>query len=149
MRSSPRTPASPSRSIKDRDDDWQLNSITPGTGFINQNTPGLLVSSTVTQVLRPTVVNEMNFGYTHNRWGFQAADDFDYRSLYRSSLGIDPPRFEPFGDFSDPPQLSGFGSAQIDEWPFAPRFTTTGGNRSWRSARRYRDIERPRADSRA
>ena len=53
----------------------------------------------------------MNFGYTHNRWGFKAADDFDYTSLYRSTLGIDPPRFEPFGDYTDPPQLSGFGGS--------------------------------------
>ena len=118
------------RMIKDRDDDWSWNRITPGTGFVNQNTPGLLVSGTLTQVLRPTVVNEMNFGYTHNRWGFKAADDFDYRSLYRSTLGVDPPRFEPFATYSDPPQLGGFGGSQIDEWPYAPRFSTTGGNRS-------------------
>ena len=26
--------------IKDRDDDWSWNRITPGTGFVNQNTPG-------------------------------------------------------------------------------------------------------------
>jgi hypothetical protein len=116
--------------IKDRDDDWSWNRITPGTGFVNQNTPGLLVSSTLTKVLRPTVVNEMNFGYTHNRWGFKAANDFDYTSLYASNLGINPPRFEPFAAFSDPPLLAGFGGSQIDEWPYAPRFSTTGGNRS-------------------
>ena len=86
--------------IKDRDDDWSHNRLTPGTGEVNQNTPGILLSSTVTQVIKPTVVNEINFGYTHNRWGYKAADDFDYRSLYRSTLGIDPPRFEPFGEYS-------------------------------------------------
>ncbi len=128
--------------IKDRDDDWQVNRITTGNNqLINQNTPGILVSSTVTQVLRPTVVNEINFGYTHNRWGFKAANDFDYRSLYRSALGVDPPRFEPFGDHTDPPQLSGFGGAQLDEWPFAPRFTTSGGNRSGLAAYRNGDGE--------
>jgi hypothetical protein len=116
--------------VKDRDDDWSHNRITPGTGFVNQNTPGVLLSTTLTQVLRPTIVNEMNFGYTHNRWGFKAADDFDYRSLYASTLGINPPRFEPFGEFTDPPQLGGFGSAQVDEWPYAPRYSTTGGNRA-------------------
>ncbi len=31
---------------------------------------------------------------------------------------------------SDPPALSGFGGPQIDEWPYAPRFSTSGGNRS-------------------
>jgi hypothetical protein len=118
------------RLIKDRDDNWSWNRLTPGTGFVNQNTPGILVSGGVTQVLKPTVVNEMNFGYTHNRWGFRAADDFDYRSLYASTLGINAPRFEPFGAYSDPPSLSGFGGAQTDEWPYAPRFSTTGGNRA-------------------
>jgi hypothetical protein len=118
------------RALKDRDDDWSWNRITPGTGFVNQNTPGLLLSTTMTKVLRPTIVNETSFGYTHNRWGFKAADDFDYKTLYRSTLGIDPPRFEPFGAFSDPPALAGFGSAQVDEWPYAPRFSTTGGNRA-------------------
>jgi hypothetical protein len=116
--------------VKDRDDDWSWNRITPGTGFVNQNTPGLLMSGTVTKILKPTIVNETNFGYTHNRWGFKAADDFDYRSLYRSTLGIDPPRFEPFADFNDPPTLGGFGASQLDEWPYAPRFSTTGGDRS-------------------
>jgi Carboxypeptidase regulatory-like domain/TonB-dependent Receptor Plug Domain len=117
------------RFVKDRDDDWSWNRITPGTGFVNQNTPGLLIASTVTQVLKPTVVNEIGFGYTHNRWGFTAADDFDYRSLYRSTLNVDPPRFEPFGDFTDPPKVNGIGE-QVDEWPYAPRFSTNGGNRA-------------------
>jgi hypothetical protein len=132
------------RVIKDRDDDWSWNRITPGTGFVNQNTPGLLVSSTVTQVLRPTMVNEMNFGYTHNRWGFKAANDFDYRSLYRSTLGVDPPRFEPFADYSDPPKLSKFGGSQVDEWPYAPRFSTSGGNRAGLAGFRQSDEPIPR-----
>jgi hypothetical protein len=118
------------RVIKDRDDNWSWNRITPGTGFVDQNTPGILASGGVTQILKPTVVNEMTFGYTHNRWGFRAADDFDYRSLYAETLGINAPRIEPFGPFSDPPTLSGFGGPQVDEWPYAPRFSTTGGNRA-------------------
>jgi hypothetical protein len=131
------------RFVKDRDDDWSWNRITPGTGFVNQNTPGLLLASTVTQVLRPTVVNEIGFGYTHNRWGFTAADDFDYRSLYRSTLNVDPPRFEPFEDYSDPPKLSGIGE-QVDEWPYAPRFSTGGGNRSGLAGFRQNDEPIPR-----
>ena len=118
------------RLIKDRDDNWSWNRITPGTGFVKQNTPGILASGGVTQILKPTVVNEMTFGYTHNRWGFRAADDFDYRSLYAETLGINAPRIEPFGPYSDPPTLSSFGGPQVDEWPYAPRFSTTGGNRA-------------------
>jgi hypothetical protein len=117
------------RVIKDRDDDWSWNRITPGTGFVNQNTPGILLATTISQVLRPTVVNEIGFGYTHNRWGFTAGDDFDYKSLYRSTLNVDPPRFEQLGDFSDPPRVKGIGE-QVDEWPYAPRFSTTGGDRT-------------------
>jgi hypothetical protein len=131
------------RFVKDRDDDWSWNRITPGTGFVNQNTPGILLSSTVTQVLKPTVVNEIGFGYTHNRWGFTAADDFDYTSLYRSTLNVDPPRFEPFADFSDPPKLSGIGE-QVDEWPYAPRFATSGGNRTGLASFRMSDEPIPR-----
>ena len=78
-----------------------------GTGFVNQNTPGLLLSGAMTRVVKPTIVNEMSFGYTHNRWGFTAGNDFDYQSLYRSTLGIDPPRFEPFGAYNDPPAAWG------------------------------------------
>ena len=77
-------PHGDSRFVKDRDDDWSWNRLTPGTGFVNQNTPGLLIATTVSQVLQADVVNEIGFGYTHNRWGFTAADDFDYTSLYRS-----------------------------------------------------------------
>jgi hypothetical protein len=132
------------RFVKDRDDDWNWNRITPGTGFVNQNTPGLLAAATLTQVLRPTVVNEMSFGYTHNRWGFRAADDFDYTSLYRSALNVDPPRFEPFGEYSDPPQLSGFGGSQVDEWPYAPRFSTGGGDRAGLAGFRQNDEPIPR-----
>jgi hypothetical protein len=131
------------RFVKDRDDDWSWNRLTPGTGFVNQNTPGLLISSTISQVLKPTVVNEIGFGYTHNRWGFKAADDFDYRSLYRSALNVDPPRFEPFADYSDPPKISGIGE-QVDEWPYAPRFTTGGGNRSGLAGFRTLDEPIPR-----
>src|SRR2546425_5147948 len=72
----------------------------------------------------------MTFGYGHNRYGFKAEDGFDYRSLYRSSLGIDPPRILPFGAYSDPPVLSNFGGSQVDQWPYVARFATTGGNRS-------------------
>ena len=118
------------RLLKDRDDTWDYNAFTPGTGYVDNNVPGIVFSSSVTRVVRPNVVNEMNFGYTHNRYGFRAADDFDYRSLYASTLGINVPRLGPFGAFSDPPALSQFGGSQVDQWPYAPRFSTGGGNRA-------------------
>ena len=100
------------RALKDRDDDWQQNFFMAGSGFVNQNTPGLLLSGTMTRVVKPTIVNEMNFGYTHNRWGFKAADDFDYQSLYRSTLGDRPAAVRALRPrTTDPPELAGFGGA--------------------------------------
>jgi len=124
------------RLLKDRDDTWSYNNFAPGQGHVNNNVPGIVASGTVTQVLKPTMVNEMNFGYTHNRWGFRAGpenkvgSDYDYTQLYAANLGIVAPRLLPFGDHNDPPSLSGFGGPQVDEWPYAPRFSTSGGNRS-------------------
>ena len=122
--------------LKDRDDVWSYNNFTPGTGHVANNAPGIIASSTITQVLKPNIVNEMNFGYTHNRWGFYAGPetevgkDFDYTTLYAAKLGINAPRLLPFGDYSDPPKLAGFGGPQVDEWPYAPVFSAGGGNRA-------------------
>ncbi len=121
--------------LKDRDDTWSYSNFTPSSGHVANNAPGIVVSSTVTQVLKPNVVNEINFGYTHNRWGFTAGPEdsvgknFDYTTLFASNLGISAPRLEPFGSYSDPPELAGFGGPQVDEWPYAPRFATSGGTR--------------------
>jgi outer membrane receptor protein involved in Fe transport len=122
--------------IKDREDNWSPNAFSPGVGFVNNAVPGSLYSGSISQVLNPRIVNEMNFGYTKNSWGFVAGnklgavDGFDYTRLYRSNAGIDPPRLEPFeNNFSDPPTLKG-NRRQVDEWPYLPEFTTSGGNRS-------------------
>ena len=49
----------------------------------------------------------------------------------RSNLGINAAAARSrSATFSDPPELAGFGGPQIDEWPYAPRFATSGGNRA-------------------
>ena len=124
--------------VNDRDDTWSYNNFTPGIGHVANNAPGLIFSSTVTQVLRPTVVNEMNFGYTHHRCGFTAGEEtttkntFDYTTLYASNVlpGLTVPRLQPFGDYSDPPTLSKFGGPQVDQWPYAPIYTTSASSRA-------------------
>ena len=85
--------------LKDRDDTWSYNNFTPGTGHVANNTPGIVASSTITQVIRPTIVNEMNFGYTHNRWGFSAGQRRARRKSTSTTprstprtLGINAPR---------------------------------------------------------
>ena len=83
--------------LKDRDDVWSYNNFTPGTGHVANNAPGIIASSTITQVLKPNIVNEMNFGYTHNRWGFYAGPEtevgknFDYTTLYAAKLASTRP----------------------------------------------------------
>src|SRR5262249_15067837 len=116
---------------------WQYNSFTPGTGHLTNLTPGWVISSTVTQVPRPTVVNEMIFGHSENRFGFFAGPDtstdtnaFDYRTMYAAALGINAPRLLPFTAYSDPPTIKKLGGPQADEWPYPPIFATTGGTRA-------------------
>ena len=82
------------RSLRRLDVESIRDSILQASGRLNLNPPG------------KSLVNEMGFGYTHNRWGFTAADDFDYTSLYRSALNVDPPRFEPFEPVDGSPQIS-------------------------------------------
>ena len=74
--------------LKDRDDVWSYNNFTPGTGHVANNAPGIVASGTVTQVLRPNMVNEINFGYTHNRWGFYAGPEDRGRQGLRLHVAV-------------------------------------------------------------
>jgi Carboxypeptidase regulatory-like domain len=113
--------------VKDREDNWTNSVIAPGVGLFNNFVPGIVWSGTFTQVLTPRVVNEINAGYGRNNYGFRAEDDFDYRTLYRSVTGIDPPRLKGFGVYSDPPVIQ---EPQTDEWPYLPIVSFNGGNRA-------------------
>jgi hypothetical protein len=96
----------------------------------NNAVPGWIYTGSSTQVLRPTVVNEITLGYAHNSYGWMAARGdkaYDYRDWYRSALGVDPPRLEPFGPYRDPP---GLGYDQSDEYPYVPIMGFGGGSRS-------------------
>jgi outer membrane receptor protein involved in Fe transport len=124
------------RILHDIENLWAYNGFTPGTGHLNNRTPGWVISSTVTQVIRPTVVNEMIFGHSQNRFGWLAGPErstdgsLDYRTRYAAALGINAPRLRPFGAYSDPPEIKKLGGPQADEWPYAPIYATTGGNRA-------------------
>ena len=63
------------RILHDIEDLWQYNGFTPGTGHLNNRTPGWVISSTVTKVMTPAVVNEMIFGHSQNRFGFLAGPE--------------------------------------------------------------------------
>jgi hypothetical protein len=83
----------------------------------------------------------MTVGFSHNHWGFIVGTNpgnlnaEDYTQFYRQNtvnpvtgqLGLDPPRLEPFGEFRDPPALS---RVHLDEYPYLPEMSFSGGDRS-------------------
>ena len=96
------------RFIKDREDNISNNRFAPGLGTTNNAVPGKLMTFSSTQVLRTSMVNEVTSGYARNSYGFRPAEgkySYDPRDWYRSALGFDPPRLEPFGAYRDPPGL--------------------------------------------
>ena len=123
------------RAVKDRDDDWSWNRLTPGTGYVNQNTPGLLIVDDRHAGAEADRRQRDRASATRTTAGAsRRPDDFDYTSLYRSTLGVDPPRFEAVRGLQRSAATRGLRRTQVDEWPYAPRFSTTGGNRSnWRT----------------
>ena len=98
------------RGVFDRDDAVQRNAIMPGVGNADNIFPGNLLSGTLTQVIKPTVVNEMTIGWTENHFGWtrnpgplQATDYTDWwRGANNPDVGLipDPPRLGPFGAYA-------------------------------------------------
>jgi len=119
------------RGLFDRDDSTTFNDIMPGVGSIDNPFPGNLLSTTITQVLKPTVVNEITVGFSQNHWGFKrqpgALQASDYTDWYRSSIGIDPPRLAPFLAYRNPPVMDNHNE---DQYPYFPYVSFGGGNAS-------------------
>src|SRR5688500_13214709 len=117
------------RMMFDRDDHTRYNRVAPGVGSVNNLFPGDLVSGTWTSVISNSMVHEMTAGFSHNHWGFRVGtgglNHEDYTSLFRSNLGLDPPRLEPLGAYGDPHM----GRVQTDEYPYLPNMTYGGGTR--------------------
>jgi hypothetical protein len=109
----------------DREDNISDGSFGSGLGVVNNFVPGWVLSGTLTQTVRPTMVNEINAGFGHNNYAFRG--EYDYTQYYRSAMGIDPPRIEPFGAYADPPVI---GYTQTDEYPYVPIMSYGGGSRS-------------------
>ncbi len=118
------------RAMFDRDDHTRFNRVAPGIGSVNNMFPGDLVTATHTKVLSSSMVHEMTAGFSHNHWGFRVGtgslEGDDYTDFYRSSIGLDPPRLQPFGEYGDPH----LGRVQLDEYPFLPNMTYGGGTRT-------------------
>ena len=118
------------RAMFDRDDHTRYNRVAPGIGSVNNMFPGDLVTATHTTVLSSSMVHEMTAGFSHNHWGFRvgtgALNGDDYSSFFRSNIGLDPPRLQPFGPAGDPH----LGRVQTDEYPYLPNMLYGGGTRT-------------------
>jgi len=118
------------RLINDHENNISNNVFAPGIGYANNAVPGWTWTGSLTAVLKPTLVNEISFGRSINHYSWLPADGKyyeDYRQYYRSAVGVDPPRIEPFGDYRDP---QGLGYNQYDEYPYLPSMTFGGGSQS-------------------
>ena len=133
------------RALFDRDDSTTYNRVAPGIGSVDNPFPGNLVTGTLTQVIKPTVVNEVTIGFSQNHWGFQDHQGpivpSDYNIWFRGATGNpyyaagtvmpNPPRFQPYlAQYysTDPTPL--LGTDQAIQLPFLPDLAFAGGNRS-------------------
>ena len=136
--------------LMDRDHSTTFNravpgDFVPGVGTFNNSVnnlfPGNLITGAYSQVLSPTMVNEVTVGFSHNHWGFIVGTSpgdlnaSDYTNLYRQNVintitnqpfGDTIPRLEPMGDYNDPPVLS---RVHLDEYPYMPDVQFSGGDR--------------------
>ena len=111
--------------IHDREDTISYDQVAPGVGSLLNFVPGWVVSGHVTQVLSGTMVNEITSGYGHNNFGNRRPDNSEAK-YFRSALGLNPPRLNPFAPTSGDPVIAG---AQNDQWPYIPILLFNGGAR--------------------
>jgi hypothetical protein len=126
--------------LADREDNIVFSQWGPGQGVENNFVPGFVVSGTVTTVLRPTLVNEINGGFSLNHYGYRATNDgssgypggYNYEDYFCQNVGVCPPRIQPYGTgvaTYDPSHLKCCSFAQADQYPYVPITTFQGGSR--------------------
>jgi hypothetical protein len=124
--------------LADQENNIRVNEFAPGVGESNNTVPAWQTSGTVTTIVSPTLVNEFNGGFTINHYNQRGyPDSYDYKQWYCTTVGVCPPRIAPYGTyygFNDPPQNSSCAGSidgkQLDQYPYLPIFTTSGGNRT-------------------
>ena len=144
-------PCSPSKT-RDGESGRSRTETTTGAGTTSR--PGrahqpeharILLSTTVTQVLRPTMVNEIGFGYTPTvgiHGGTRRLRLQRLYSLYASNGGSRSAAVRTVRGPSGSSGLVRIGGPQVEEWPYVPLFSTSGGNRGPRGLRRHGDSRR-------
>ena len=118
------------RIVNDKEHNVSNNQFAPGIGYVDNRVPGRITTFASTQVLSSSMVNEVVVGRAWNSFGFMSDEGkyaYNYKDWWRSSLGVDPPRLEPFGAFREEP---GLGYHQADEYPYVPIMGFTGGSRA-------------------
>ncbi len=124
--------------LADQENNIRVNEFSPGVGKSNNTVPAWQTSGTVTTVITPTMVNELNGGFAINHYNQRGyPNDYDYTQTYCDKLGVCPPRIAPYGTYygyNDPPQNASCSGSidgkQLDQYPYLPVFTTAGGNRT-------------------
>jgi len=123
--------------LADHEDNITTSAFGPGFGRVNNFVPGWLVGGTVTYVVNPTMVNEVNGGFTINHYAYRGyPNDFDYTQYYCANLGANAcaPRITPWEQVDQyhpgaPPQHC-CALRQADQYPYVAMFSTSGGNRT-------------------
>ena len=119
------------RFVNDQENNIRNNALAPGVGHINNAVPGRIITGSSTQVLSTSMVNEVTVGRAWNSYGWRIPNDdefaYDPRDFWRSNLGVDAPRLEPFGPHRDGPPWITYN--QADEYPYVATLQFPGGNR--------------------
>jgi hypothetical protein len=123
--------------LADHEDNITQSAYGPGFGRANNFVPGWLVGGTVTYVVNPTTVNEINGGFTINHYAYRGyPNDYDYTQYYCANLGdfACAPRITPWEQVDqyhpDAPPVHCCAMKQADQYPYVAMFSTSGGNRA-------------------
>jgi len=121
--------------LADHEDNITTSAFGPGFGRANNFVPGWLVGGTVTYVVNPTTVNEVNGGFTINHYGYRGyPNGFDYTQYYCANVGVCAPRITPYAEVDQyhpgAPPANCCALKQADQYPYVAMFSTSGGNRT-------------------
>ena len=124
--------------LADQENNIRVNEFGPGVGKANNTVPAWQLSGTLTTLIRPSVVNELNVGFAINHYNQRGyPNDYDYTQNFCETVGVCPPRIAPYGayyGFNAPPQNAGcegtIDNKQLDQYPYVPVFNAGGGNRT-------------------